>query len=90
MSKLRYYIPGSMLILFGFLIVAFPEILVALVALSLIMFGFGALYLGYLTGKSEAGWRDFSSEFSKSDTCRTWFGRVPFGRVHFRNTGFFH
>ena len=90
MMKLRYYIPGSIVILLGLLIIAFPEILIALVAVSLIMFGLGALYFGHLIRKSEAGLRDFNSNFSSSDSYGTWFRRAPMWRMRFRNPGYFH
>ncbi|MDY7031646.1 MAG: hypothetical protein SVY10_07020 [Thermodesulfobacteriota bacterium] len=90
MMKLRYYIPGSIVILLGLLIIAFPEILIALVAFSLIMFGVGALYFGHLIRKSEVGLRDFSSDFSNSNSYETWFRRVPMWRMRCRNPGYFH
>jgi hypothetical protein len=42
-----------MLILIAVVIVAIPEILVALVAGSIIMAGVGALYIGHIMRKSE-------------------------------------
>lgn len=55
MKKLQYYIPGSMFILAAFLIVILPEILIALVAAALVMFGIGLLYAGHLMRKGGRG-----------------------------------
>ncbi len=53
MKNLRYYIPGTLLIIFAAVIMAFPEILVAFVAASIIMAGIGVLYAGHLLRKSQ-------------------------------------
>ena len=53
MGNLKYYIPGILLILIAIMIVAFPEILVALVAAAIIMAGIGALVVGHVIRKSE-------------------------------------
>jgi len=53
MQNLRYYVPGSILIILAIIIVAVPEILVAFVAASVIMVGIGALYIGHMIRKSE-------------------------------------
>ncbi|GEM_PF-2253387 len=47
LRKLGYYVPGSVLILLGILIVAVPELLVALVAATLITIGIGVLYAAH-------------------------------------------
>ncbi|MDY6839712.1 MAG: hypothetical protein SWH78_17270 [Thermodesulfobacteriota bacterium] len=52
MGNLRYYIPGILLIMIAIMIVAFPEILVALVAAAIIMAGIGALVVGHMIRKS--------------------------------------
>ena len=52
MRKLNYYIPGSILILLAFVLLVVPQILVALVAASIMLFGIGALYFGHLMSKS--------------------------------------
>ena len=43
LRKLGYYAPGSVMILLGILIVAVPQLLVALVAATLITIGIGVL-----------------------------------------------
>ena len=80
-----YYAPGSILILIAIMIVAFPEILVALVAASIIMAGVGALYIGHMIRKSESELRNIDGpfwendfhgwEFMRSPTFSRWFHR---------------
>ena len=53
MGNLKYYLPGIILILIAIIIVAIPEILIALLAASIIMAGIGALYIGHRVRKSE-------------------------------------
>ncbi|MDY6881544.1 MAG: hypothetical protein V2J25_12250 [Desulfatiglans sp.] len=76
MLRLRYYLPGSMIILFGMLILVFPEILVALVALFLIMLGLGVLTLGHMVRKSETELSEFSSGNSCKDPHPWWIHRA--------------
>ena len=80
MRSLKYYLPGSILILMALLIVAVPEILIALAAASMIMLGVGVLYLGHLLRKSEQE-RDvldgsddiYGWNFVKSPWVRWWY-----------------
>ena len=60
MQSLKYYLPGIMLILGALVIVAFPEVLVAMVAATIIFAGMGALYLGHMIKLSHGLNRDFS------------------------------
>ncbi len=60
LRKLGYYAPGSVLILLGILIVAVPELLVALVAATLITIGIGVLYAAHQV-------RKLHEEFGKLD-----------------------
>ena len=53
MRNIKYYIPGSILILIAIVIIAVPEILVAFLAASIIMAGVGALYIGHTIRKSK-------------------------------------
>lgn len=46
MSGFRYYMPGLTLIGMALLIIAYPQILVALVAALVMMAGIGALWVG--------------------------------------------
>ena len=62
MKRLKYYIPGSTLILAGIIIVAFPEILIALFSSIVIMAGIGALYFGKRLSESE---QDFENRYKK-------------------------
>jgi len=74
MGNLKYYIPGIVLILIAVMIVAFPEILVALVAAAIIMAGVSALAVGHMMRKSEAAFRNTEGQFFDDDA----YGR-PFG-----------
>ncbi len=67
MENLKYYLPGSILILMAILIVAVPEILIALVAASMIMLGAGGLYIGHVARKSEKYWNVFEGGFFKDE-----------------------
>jgi hypothetical protein len=71
MGSLKYYVPGIMLILMAIMIVAFPEILVALVAASIIMAGIGALCIGHMFRKTEIGFKHRNGES---------FHNHPYGR----------
>ena len=62
MENLKYYVPGSILILIAIMIVAVPEILVAFLAALIIMAGIGALYIGHMIRKSDI-------EFRNTDGC---------------------
>lgn len=53
MQQTRFYIPGVVLILFGVLVIAVPQILVALVAAGLVMAGIGMLSLGHRMRQAE-------------------------------------
>lgn len=70
-GKLKYYLPGSLLIFTALLIVAVPEILIALAAASMIMLGTGALYIGHLVRKSEKE-RDVLNRWFFGDDLRGW------------------
>lgn len=47
MRSLRYYMPGGLVIVAGLLILAFPEILVAIVAALIMLVGTFGLYIGH-------------------------------------------
>ena len=67
MRNLKYYFPGSILILIAILIVAVPEIVVAFVAASIIMVGIGTLYIGHMIRKSEIESENFNGWFFNSE-----------------------
>ena len=71
MGNLKYYLPGSILILMALLVVAVPEILIALAAASMIMLGAGGLYVGHVARKSEKDWNVFEGRFF-GDDLRGW------------------
>ncbi len=63
LRKMGYYAPGSGLVLLGLLIVVFPELLVALVAATLIMLGIGALYAAHQLRKLHQEFGKFDDAF---------------------------
>jgi hypothetical protein len=83
MRDLRYYLPGSILILIAIMIVAVPQILIAFVAALLIMVGIGALVIGHMMRKSEIEFRNPDGRFFAHDP-KTWsFVRTPpSGRIY--------
>ena len=80
MNILRYYMPGIILILIAIIIVAVPEILVAILASLIIMAGIGALYVGHRIRKSEIEFRQNGEWFSGED----FFGHRFMNRPLFR------
>ena len=85
MKNIRFYVPGSMLILLAFLIIAVPEILFALVAGFMVMIGLGLLYAGHMVRKSE--FRTYRTD--PLDMADLFFHRSirrsPFVRVWYRD-----
>ena len=79
MDKIRYYLPGIILILIAILIVAVPEILVAFLASLIIMVGIAALIIGHKIRKSEI-------QFQNTDEC--FFDEDLFGRRFVRRPVF--
>ena len=71
MENLKYYLPGSILILMAFLIVAVPEILITLAAALMIMLGACGLYIGHVARKSEKDWNVFDGRLF-GDDLREW------------------
>ena len=69
MENLKYYLPGSILILIALLIVAVPEILIALAAASMITLGAGGIYFGNLVRKSVKECDVFNRRFFGDDLC---------------------
>ena len=59
MRNIKYYFPGTLLILAAIVIMAFPEILIALIALSIIMAGVGTIYIGHMMRKAESEYEHF-------------------------------
>ncbi|MFZ7113217.1 MAG: hypothetical protein ACOWYE_16160 [Desulfatiglandales bacterium] len=53
MDAIRYYLPGIILIMIAIIIVAVPELLLAVLAFFVILAGIGALYIGHQIRKSE-------------------------------------
>ncbi|MBW1696613.1 MAG: hypothetical protein JRH18_13825 [Deltaproteobacteria bacterium] len=85
MKHLRYYLPGSMMIFIAFLIIAVPQLLVALVAASMVMIGLGLLCVGHLIRKSEIEFHRIDP-WVTVDSCydRPWL-RFPFVRIWYQD-----
>ncbi len=81
MRDLKYYLPGITLIAIAVIIVAFPEILIAMIAATIIFAGVIALYIGH---KVRKGFDEFSyvngSAFDKflieQPIFRRWYYRL--------------
>jgi len=67
MGNFKYYLPGAVLFLLAFVVLAVPEILVAFVAALIIMAGIGALYIGHMLRRSKIEFRDMNGWFSNND-----------------------
>jgi hypothetical protein len=68
MRSMRYYIPGSILILIAILILAVPEILVAFIAALVLVGGVGLLYIGHR-------FREMENEAWDDDGYQNWHSR---------------
>ena len=81
MKDIRYYFPGITLIAIAVIIVAFPQILIAMIAATIIFAGAVALYIGH---KMRKGFDEFSyirgSNFDKflidQPLFRRWYYRL--------------
>lgn len=81
---LRYYLPGVTLILVAALIVAVPEILVALVSGLIVMAGIGALYIGHMVRKTTSAFDDLEMGFSHDGWSGWRYFRLPVFRSRYR------
>jgi hypothetical protein len=79
MKELKYYVPGGLIIIFSILIVAFPEILVALIAGFVLMMGVIALFLGHMMSRSELRIRQ-ATHRSGEKHPNEWFSKQPLSR----------
>jgi hypothetical protein len=80
MKDLRYYLPGISLITAAIIIVAFPQILIALIGATIICAGLVALYIGHMLRKGfdEVGYSHGSllEEFLVAQPgFRRWYNR---------------
>jgi hypothetical protein len=73
MRHIKYYIPGVTLILMAGLIIAVPEILVAMISGFIIMTGFLVCYIGHGLRKSEIALRRMDRRFRTPDWHRYGF-----------------
>lgn len=73
MGNFKYYLPGTVLFLIAFVIVAVPEVLVALVAALIVMAAIGALYIGHMLRRSKIEFRDMNGwRCVKESVFRRW------------------
>ena len=80
MKDIKYYFPGISLIAVAIIIVAFPQILIALIGATIIFAGLAALYIGHMVRKgiSEVGYShgSFLDEFLVAQPVfRRWYNR---------------
>ena len=73
MKLLRFYLPGILLILAAVLIIAVPEILVAMVSASIMIMGVVALVVGHGFRKSEIKLNTMDEPFQTSGWHRYCF-----------------
>ena len=85
MKNIKYYIPGSLFVLMGLLIVAVPQILVVLIAASIIMAGIAILQIGHMMRKSGTEIENIVDRFSDDDFFGRRFARVPVYRNRYRS-----
>lgn len=80
MKNIRYYVPGGLLIIAALLILAVPEILVAIVAAFIMLIGILALYIGHTVRQADggpkdpAGGQDYRWRFFRVPMDRRWYG----------------
>ena len=85
MAKIKYYLPGSLLILSGIFIVVFPEILIALFASIVIIAGIAVLYIGKRLSESEQDSANILRNRSHDDySDNYWMERKPVFRYYRR------
>ena len=80
MKDLKYYFPGITLIALAVIIVAFPEVLVAMIAATIIFAGAIALYIGHVVRKGVDGQTymhrsAFDAFLIDQPIFRRWYGR---------------
>ena len=81
MYRLKYCFPGVTMILFAFVILAVPEILVAVVATLVLLAGLSACYAGHMIRKAKIAYRQ-NGRLGMEDDSLVWaFLRHPvYGR----------
>ena len=80
MKDIRYYFPGMSLLVVAVIIVAFPQILIALIGATIICAGLVVLYIGHMLRKGfdEVGYShgSFLDEFLVAQPVfRRWYNR---------------
>ena len=79
-----WYIPGTVLILLGVLIVAVPKLLIVLVASFVIMMGIAALYAGHLIRKHRFFIHGYKPSDPDTGFVNLRFARAPLYRSSYR------
>ncbi|MDY6972088.1 MAG: hypothetical protein SV775_07145 [Thermodesulfobacteriota bacterium] len=77
MRNMKYYVPGSLLILIAVMIIAVPELFLALAAVSILMAGVGVLYIGHIIRRSETELINIHQWPFDDHSCRSQITRVP-------------
>jgi hypothetical protein len=86
MQHIRYYLPDIFLIFCAIMIVAFPEILVALIALIMIITGIGALITGHSMRRSETEFTGAKEDLlNRVSSGHGFTQRPPFRSSFYRN-----
>ena len=78
MEHIKYYLPGTLLIVAAIVIMAFPEILVALIAVSIVLAGVGAISIGHMMRKAEREYEHFHPSdhtFFTRPLFKGWYAR---------------
>jgi len=80
MKDIKYYFPGITLIAIAIIIVAFPQILIAMIAATIIFAGVMALYIGHIMRKGfdKSGYISgyaFDELIVDQPIFRRWFNR---------------
>ena len=77
MKTARFYFPGIALLIIAYLVLLFPEVIIALASGAITIAGFFALYIGHKIRlfQSAAGTfeqRPFNSNFHKMSYAKVW------------------
>jgi hypothetical protein len=81
MKNIRYYVPGGLLIGAALLILAVPEILLAVLVAFILLIGLLALYIGHRARQADAEMKGPEGDYDP----RWPFFRGPMGRRWYRD-----
>ena len=77
MNNIKYYLPGIFLIILAISIIIVPEILVAIVAATIIMTGLIVLRIGHMMKQSDIEFDNVTDHFFDEDFFGRRFERIP-------------